>query len=100
MTVSALILGGDLDDEDQGDDDEERGHRLSVRAILLDSAADAATAAGVAIAGGIIWAARGIYWLDPAVALAIAIVISWHAAKLLTRVRVSWLTRQRSLSYA
>lgn len=99
MTLSALLLGGDLDDEDH-DDDEERGHELSVRAILLDSAADAAAAAGVAVAGGIIWAAHGIYWLDPAVALAIAIVISWHAVRLLSRVRVMLLARQRSLSHS
>lgn len=100
MTLSALLLGGDLDDDEDHDDDEERGHKLSVRAILLDSAADAAAAAGVAVAGGIIWAAHGIYWLDPAVALAIAIVISWHAVRLLSRVRVMLLARQRSLSHS
>lgn len=102
MTLSALLLGGDLDDDEDHDDDEneERGHKLSVRAILLDSAADAAAAAGVAVAGGVIWAAHGIYWLDPAVALAIAIVISWHAVRFLSRVRVTLLARQRSLSHS
>lgn len=94
MTVSALVLGGDLDDGDN--DEDEGGHKLSMQAILLDTVADAAAAAGVAIAGGIIWAVHGVYWLDPAVALAIAVVISWHAAKLLMRARVRSLVRRRS----
>jgi cobalt-zinc-cadmium efflux system protein len=104
MAASALVLGGDLDDDDGDDDDddnnnnnnnnEDRGHRLSVQAILLDAGADAAAAAGVAVAGAIIWAAHGVYWLDPAVALVIAVVISWHAAKLLTRVRRTLVTRR------
>jgi len=93
MTASALVLGGDLDDDD-GDDDEERGHRLSVQAILLDAGADAAAAAVVAVAGAIIWVAHGVYWLDPAVALVIAVVISWHAAKLVTRVRRTLVARR------
>jgi cobalt-zinc-cadmium efflux system protein len=40
MLVGALILGGDVDDD--GDD-------LNVKAVLLDTAADAAAAAGVAV---------------------------------------------------
>jgi cobalt-zinc-cadmium efflux system protein len=95
MTASALVLGADLYD-DEADDDEERGHRLSVQAVLLDAGADAAAAAGVAVAGAIMWVAHGIYWLDPAVALVIAAVISWHAARLLTRVRLT-LVAHRSL---
>jgi cobalt-zinc-cadmium efflux system protein len=92
MTAGALILGGDLDDEDnQADDD--RGHRLSVRAVLLDTIADAAAAAGVAVTGGIIWAVRGAYWLDSAVALVIAVVVGWHAVRLLTRVRARTIVR-------
>lgn len=109
MTACALILGGDVDADDmddddegddgarQGDDAEERGHRLSVQALLLDAGADAAAAAGVAVAGAIIWVAHGIYWLDPAVALVIAAVISWHAARLLTRVRFRLLASRGSL---
>lgn len=76
MLAGALILGGDLDDDD-GDGD------LNVRAVLLDTAADAAAAAGVAVSGAIILATGGWYWLDPAVALAVAIVVGYHAAKLL-----------------
>jgi cobalt-zinc-cadmium efflux system protein len=106
MTASALILGGDVDDDDIADDDaglgdelEERGHRLSVQALLLDAGADATAAAGVAVTGAIIWVAHGLYWLDPAVALVIAAVISWQAARLLTRVRLRLLASRGSLRH-
>lgn len=55
---------------------------LNVRAVLLDTAADAATAAGVAASGAVILAVGGWYWLDPAVALVIAVIVSYHAIKL------------------
>ena len=77
MTIGAFVLRGD-DDDDDGD--------LSVAAVLLDTIADAAAAAGVAITGGIILAAGGLYWLDPAVALAVAVVIGWHAVALIRKV--------------
>ena len=80
MTVGALVLRADADDEDAG------GRDLSVAAVLLDTVADAAAAAGVAAAGGIILAAGGWYWLDPAVALVIAVVIAYHAVALLRKV--------------
>lgn len=83
MTGGALILGGDLDDDPEDAD----GHRLSVRAVLLDTVADAAAAAGVALTGGIIWALHGAYWLDPVVALIIANAIGWHAIRLLMKIR-------------
>jgi cobalt-zinc-cadmium efflux system protein len=60
MTVSALVLQADADDDDAG------GRDLSVAAVLLDTIADAAAAAGVAATGGIILATAGWYWLDPA----------------------------------
>ncbi|HET9899368.1 MAG TPA: cation diffusion facilitator family transporter [Streptosporangiaceae bacterium] len=78
MTIGAFILRGDDDESDDGD--------LSVAAVLLDTIADAAAAAGVAITGAIILAAGGLYWLDPAVALLIAMVISWHAVGLIRKV--------------
>lgn len=78
MLAGALILGGDPDDGDGGD--------MNVQAVLLDTAADAAAAAGVAIAGAIIMATGGWYWLDPAVALLIAVVVTYHALKLLRKV--------------
>jgi Co/Zn/Cd efflux system component len=86
MTVGALILHRDGDDGEAGDGD------LSVAAVLLDTIADAAAAAGVAVAGAIILAMGGWYWLDPAVALAIALVIAYHAIALIRKV----LTRFRS----
>jgi cobalt-zinc-cadmium efflux system protein len=82
MTAGAVILHGDADDgEGEG---EERD--LSVAAILLDTVADAAAAAGVAAVGGIILATGGWYWLDPAVALAIAVVVAYHALALIRKV--------------
>ena len=74
MTAGALVLRAD-------DDGEERD--LSVAAVLLDTVADAAAAAGVAAAGAVILVARGAYWLDPAVALIIAILIGYHAVALI-----------------
>lgn len=80
MTAGALVLGtGDAADEPEEGD-------LSVAAVLLDTIADAAAAAGVAAAGGIILATGGWYWLDPAVALVIAVIIGYHALALLRRV--------------
>jgi cobalt-zinc-cadmium efflux system protein len=74
MLASALILGGDADDDGTED--------LNVKAVLLDTAADAAAAAGVAASGAIILGVGGWYWLDPAVALVIAVIIGYHALKL------------------
>ena len=80
MTVGALVLQADADDDDV------RGRDLSVAAVLLDTIADAATAASVAATGAIILATGGWYWLDPAVALIIAVVIAYHALALLRKV--------------
>ena len=79
MIGGAVILGGDEDDEEGGERD------LSVAAVLLDTVADAAAAAGVAAVGAIILVTGGWYWLDPAVALAIAIVIAYHALALVRK---------------
>jgi len=88
MLAGALVLRADEEDEE----DEEDGERdLSVAAVLLDTVADAAAAAGVAVVGAIILATGGWYWLDPAVALTIAVVVAYHALalirKILTRLR-------------
>jgi cobalt-zinc-cadmium efflux system protein len=83
MLVSALLLGADIAENGDGDDD------LNVRAVVLDTAADAAAAAGVAVTGAVIYAAHGIYWLDPAVALVIAAVVAYHAIRLLSLIRTS-----------
>jgi len=81
MTGGAMTLRGDADD-DSGEED------MSMAAVLLDTIADAAAAAGVAVTGAIILAARGLYWLDPAVALLIAAVIGWHAIALIRKVLI------------
>ena len=81
MLAGALVLRGDPDGED--DDGEED---LNVKAVLLDTAADAAAAAGVALSGAVILGASGWYWLDPAVALLIAVIIGYHAQKLVRKV--------------
>jgi cobalt-zinc-cadmium efflux system protein len=82
MAAAALILRGDgHDGEGQA---EERD--LSVAAVLLDTIADAAAAAGVAATGAVILARHGWYWLDPAVALAIAVIVAYHALALIRKV--------------
>lgn len=73
MLIGAVILGGDDDDGDN------EGADLAMRAVLLDTIADVATAGGVAVSGGVILAAPGLSWLDPAVALVIATVVGYHA---------------------
>jgi cobalt-zinc-cadmium efflux system protein len=95
MLVGALILHGDSDDEDTdggggGDGD------LNVRAVLLDTAADAAAAAGVAVGGVIILVVHGGDWLDPVVALIIAVIVSYHAARLVRKVVVTIRTTNRT----
>src|SRR6266566_4778787 len=80
MTAGALVLHGDADDDGTQERD------LSVAAVLLDTVADAAAAAGVAATGAIIVATGGWYWLHPAVALAIAVVVAYHALALIRKV--------------
>jgi cobalt-zinc-cadmium efflux system protein len=83
MLCGALILGGDLDDDGDGGNG---GDDLNMKAVLLDTAADAAAAGGVAISGAVILATGGLYWLDPAVALTIALVVGYHALTLVGKV--------------
>lgn len=80
MLGGALILRADEDEEEGGERD------LSVAAVLLDTMADAAAAAGVAVVGAIIFATGGWYWLDPAIALTIAVVVAYHALALIRKV--------------
>jgi cobalt-zinc-cadmium efflux system protein len=82
MLGGALVLGGDVGDLQEGDINGD----LTMRAVLLDTAADAAAASGVAVTGGVILATGGLYWLDPAVALTISAVVAYHAIQLLRRV--------------
>ena len=78
MFVGALILGDD--------DDNKAGGDLNMRAVLLDTAGDAAAAAGVAVAGAAIYVTQGLYWLDPVVAAIIAVVVGYHAVRLLIEI--------------
>lgn len=81
MIGGAFVLRGDEGREAGGERD------LSLAAVLLDTVADAAAAAGVAAAGAVILATGGWYWLDPAVALVIAVVIGYHAIALIRKAR-------------
>ncbi|MBO0887007.1 MAG: cation transporter [Acidimicrobiales bacterium] len=83
MIAAAVVLRIDFD----GDDDSDEA--LSHRAVLLDTVADAASAFGVAGAGAVILATGGWHWLDPAVALAIALVVGWRAFLVLRKVQGS-----------
>lgn len=58
------------------------GHSLNVRGAVLHLAGDAATSLGVVIAAvaELVWDVR---WVDPAVSLAIAVVVVWTAWRLL-----------------
>lgn len=81
MAAGALVLRADTDGEDQAGE-----HDLSMAAVLLDTIADAAAAAGVATTGAIIFATGGWYWLDPAMALTIALIVAYHALTLIRKV--------------
>ncbi|MBO0805163.1 MAG: cation transporter [Nocardiopsaceae bacterium] len=108
LLVGALVLGGDPDGSgsdsgpgsdgsgfgsgpapgsDESSPDDGGGEEdLNVKAVLLDTAADAAASAGVAVSGAVIFATGSLYWLDPATALLIALVVGYHAAKLVAKV--------------
>jgi cobalt-zinc-cadmium efflux system protein len=79
MLAGALIVGTGVEDAD-GEED------LNIKAVVLDTAGDAAAAAGVAVTGAIIFVTGRWNWLDPAVALVIAVVIGYHAGRLIWRV--------------
>ncbi len=72
MVACALILG-DVEDD------------LSMQSVMLDTLADAAAAIGVAVGGAIILATGATYWLDSAIALVIALVVGYHAVRLMRR---------------
>jgi len=74
MLAGALVLGRGAVEED-----------LHMRSVLLDALADAGAAAGVAVAGAVILLSGGLYWLDPALALAISAVIAAVAVRLMVK---------------
>jgi len=71
MLTGALVLGLSAFRED-----------IHMKSVLLDTLADAAAAAGVLVAGIIIWLTGGVYWLDPVLALIIAAVIGYAGTRL------------------
>jgi cobalt-zinc-cadmium efflux system protein len=87
MGVSVLILGGDFDDDDGDDhDDDDDDDDLHMKSVLLDTLADAAAAAAVAVAGGVIYFTKRFFWLDSVLAATIAVIVGYHAIKLLRKV--------------
>ena len=78
MLSGAMILGG-IPGDDGGED-------LNIKAVLLDTAADSAAAAGVAASGAVILGTGGWYWLDPATALVIAVIVGYHAQRLVREI--------------
>lgn len=83
MFVGVLILGGEAPGHEVDDHGDRAGQRLAVRAVVLDTVADASIALGVAFSGAVIWLTGGLLWLDPAVAIVVSVVVGCHAVKLL-----------------
>lgn len=79
MAAGAMVLCARILGSIESDD-------FNMRSVMLDTVADAAAALGVAVSGAIILAAHGVYWLDAAVALAIAAVIGYQAVGLIREV--------------
>ena len=73
MIACALILGDVQDD-------------LDMQSVMLDTVADAAAALGVAVSGAVILLTGELFWLHSVVALVIAVVIGYHAVRLLRSV--------------
>ena len=59
------------------------GEDLNMRSAMLHMIGDTAASIGVAIAGTIILVSGGAYWLDPAVSMALGVLIAYQAWKLL-----------------
>jgi cobalt-zinc-cadmium efflux system protein len=82
MVVSVFILGKDAGKED-----------LHMRSVFLDTVSDAVASTAVAVSGAIIYFAKGLYWLDSALAILIGLVIGYQAVKLLRDVLIALRTR-------
>jgi cobalt-zinc-cadmium efflux system protein len=66
---------------------------LSMQSVMLDTVADAAAAIGVALSAAVILVTGAAFWLDSAVALLIAIVVGYHAVRLILAVRADLRSR-------
>lgn len=82
MVIGALVLASD----DQEND-------LHMRSVILDTVSDSISAGAVAATGAIIFFAKGLYWLDSAVALVIGLVVAYQAIKLLRDVLINLKTK-------
>jgi cobalt-zinc-cadmium efflux system protein len=82
MIIGAVILG---DDDDNEDDNGDGDGDLHMKSVMLDTIADAAAAGAVALAGGIIYFTGRYFWLDPSIAIVVAVVVGYHAARLLRK---------------
>ena len=82
MTMGAFILGGDTHGAHDTNAD-----KLNMRAVLLDTIADAVSAAAVAITAIIVFVTGRFMWLDSVVATVIAVVVGYHSLELLRDVR-------------
>ncbi|OBB98081.1 cation transporter [Mycobacterium sp. 852002-40037_SCH5390672] len=71
LLVAAWVLGASAVNED-----------LHLRSVLLDTLADAAAAGAVAVAGAVIALTGRVFWLDPVLALAIAVIAAVPASAL------------------
>jgi cation diffusion facilitator family transporter len=71
LLVGAWVLGASAANED-----------LHMRSVLLDTLADSAAAGAVAVAGAVIALTGRFFWLDPALALGIAVVVAVPASVL------------------
>jgi cobalt-zinc-cadmium efflux system protein len=83
IAAVAMLAGGLILRADEDAEDDSEGDRANMRAVVLDTLADSAAAAGVAITGAIILARPTLSWLDPAVALIIGAVIGYQALALI-----------------
>ena len=72
LGAGALVLGRDAGGED-----------LHMRSVLLDTVADAVTAAAVAVTGAVILVAPRLAWLDSGVAVLVGGVVAVAAVRLL-----------------
>ena len=61
---------------------EHGSHDLNMRSALVHMVGDAIASLGVAVAGTVIWATGRFFWLDPAVSVAIALLIAVEAFRL------------------
>jgi len=75
MFVAAAILGADAGRED-----------LHMRSILLDTLADGAAAAVVAVVGAVIAISGRWYWLDAVAACIVSVIVAVSAVRLLADV--------------